>query len=308
MFTDHNAPRQWTTNIIIPLPKKGDLSLMTNYRSISLMSIAAKVYNRILLNRIRPVVDPVLRQNQAGFRKGRGCAHQIHILRRIMEGAWNQQLPLFVTFIDFRKAFDSIDRRMMFAILRHYGIPEKIVMAIRVLYDNSRSSVFVDGLLTEEFEVTTGVLQGDVLAPFLFIIIIDFLMRNAEEGHGFVTHPRRSRRDPAKILNDLDFADDIALLSGSKKDAQLQVRSHSEAAKEVGLLINIGKTEVMTPASCKDGLMLDGEEIKRVDDFRYLGSMMASSESDIKDQSSSMGYLLETKQDMEVKPHTSLLN
>ena len=156
------------------------------------MSIAAKVYNRILLNRIRPVVDPVLRQNQAGFRKGRGCAHQIHILRRIMEGALNQQLPLFVTFIDFRKAFDSIDRRMMFAILRHYGIPEKIVRAIRVLYDNSRSSVFVDGLLTEEFEVTTGVLQGDVLAPFLFIIIIDFLMTNAEEGHGFVTHPRRS--------------------------------------------------------------------------------------------------------------------
>ena len=58
--------------------------------------------------------------------------------------------------------------------------------------------------------------------------------------------------------------------------------SHSEAAKEVGLLINIGKTEVMTLASCKDGLMLDGEEMKQVDDFRYLVSMMASSESDIK--------------------------
>ena len=55
--------------------------------------------------------------------------------------------------------------------------------------------------------------------PFLFIIIVNFLMKNAEEGHGFVTHPRRSRRDPAKILNDMDFADDITLLSDSKKDA-----------------------------------------------------------------------------------------
>jgi hypothetical protein len=282
VFTKTVAPKQWNTNIIIPLPKKGDLSSMNNYRGISLMSIAAKVYNRILLNRIRPVVDPILRQNQAGFRKGRGCTDQIHILRRVMEGARNQQIPLFVTFIDFRKAFDSIDREMMFAILRHYGIPDKIVKAIRVLYDNSKSSVFVDGLLTEEFDVTTGVLQGDVLAPFLFIIIIDFLLKRAEEGHGFTTHPRRSRREPAKVLNDLDFADDIALLSGSKEEAQQQVEVHSAAAREVGLLINIGKTEVMTPQSCGDGLILDGEEIKRVEDFRYLGSMMASSESDIK--------------------------
>ena len=82
-----------------------------------------------------------------------------------MEGAWNQQLPFFVTFIDFWEAFNSIDRMMMFAILRHYGIPEKIVRAI---YDNSRSSVFVDALLTEEFEVTTGVLQGVCVGHITF--------------------------------------------------------------------------------------------------------------------------------------------
>ena len=81
---------------------------------------------------------------------------------------------------------------------------------------------------------------------------------------------------------DLGGTPPISLLSGSKKDAQLQVRSHNEAAKEVGLLINIGKTELMTPASCRDGPMLDVEEIKLVDGSCYLGSMMASSESDIK--------------------------
>ena len=70
-------PRQWITNVIILLPKKGDLSLITNYRGISLISIAAKVYNKILLNRIRPHVDPLLRSNQAGFRPGRSCAQQI---------------------------------------------------------------------------------------------------------------------------------------------------------------------------------------------------------------------------------------
>ena len=64
-------PDKWITNAIIPLPRKGDLSLMTNYRGISLISIAAKVCNKILLNRIRSHIDPILRKNQAGFRKDR---------------------------------------------------------------------------------------------------------------------------------------------------------------------------------------------------------------------------------------------
>ena len=104
------APSQWTSSLKIPLPKKGNLQLMTNYRGICLMSIAAKVYNRMILNRIRTIIDAKLRKNQAGFRTSRSCIQQIHILRRIMEGAFSQNIPLFITFIDFKKAFDSIDR------------------------------------------------------------------------------------------------------------------------------------------------------------------------------------------------------
>ena len=284
VFTTLSPPRQWITNVIIPLPKKGDLSLMTNYRGISLMSIAAKVYNKILLNRIRPHVDPLLRSNQAGFRPGRSCAQQIHILRRIMEGFKEYQLPLTVTFVDFKKAFDSINRSVMFSVLRHYGIPKAVVSAIQVLYTNSSSAVMVDGGISESFDVTTGVLQGDVLAPFLFIILVDHLLGKAcEADSGVVTHPRQSRRYPAKSLNDLDFADDIALLESSIPRAQSQLSRTADAAADLGLIISAPKTEYMT-INChpQPPLQVYGNSINHVSDFRYLGSMMASSASDLK--------------------------
>ena len=189
-----------------------------------------------------------------------------------MEGADDQQLPLFTTFIDF----DSIVRKAMFKVLRHYGIPEPLVQAIKALYTNSKSAVYVDGHLTKEFEVTTGVLQGDVLAPFLFIIMIDYTMKRSEGNHGFTTVPRRSSRYPKEVVNDLHFADDIALLENSFEQAQAQLNTVAEEAMKIGLVINTQKTEFMTNTSCKKNLTSNNT------DFIYLGSMMSSSGSDIK--------------------------
>ena len=143
-------------------PNKGNFERKTNLRGICLKSIAAKVYNRVLFNRFREPIDAILIRNQAGFRKGRSCIQQIRILRRFMESASSQDIPLFITFIDFMKAFDSIDREMMFAIIRNYNIPEKIVSAIRVLYNDLTSRVYVEGEFSEAFKIKTGFLQGHV--------------------------------------------------------------------------------------------------------------------------------------------------
>ena len=123
----------------------------------------------------------------------------------------------------------------MFAVLRHYGIPEAVVNAISTLYNNSKSAVMVDGNISDPFEVSSGVLQGDVLAPFLFIVLVDYLLKKAtsDVGTGVVTHPRRSRRYPAKVINDLDFADDIALLKSTMSRVQAQLNRTATAAKEL---------------------------------------------------------------------------
>ena len=105
----------------------------------------------------------------------------------------------------------------------------------------------VDGSISDPFDVTTGVLQGDVLAPFLFIIFVDYLLGKASGPlSGVVTCPCRSRRYPAKMLNDLDFTDDIALLESSMPRAQSKLTRTADAAAELGLVISAPKTEFMT--------------------------------------------------------------
>ncbi len=110
----------------------------------------------------------------------------------------------------------------------------------------------MDGHISEEFDVTTGVLQGDTLAPFLFIIVIDYVMKNAESNHinekgehGFITNLRQSNRRPATTIHDLDFADDIALLESNFDRAQMHLITTTKWADKVGLQVNIKKTQIL---------------------------------------------------------------
>ena len=141
---------------------------------------------------------------------------------------------------------------------------------------------------TEEFEIKAGVLQGDTLAPFLFIIVLDYALRRAISGKedqlGFTLTPRRSARVHSKVLTDLDFADDICLLSDNNQQAQQLLTRVETECHGVGLSLNARKTEVMA-YNIKDHLELrtaSGAELKRVGDFKYLGSWVESTEKDLK--------------------------
>ena len=235
---------------IIPVPKSGDLSNTNNYRGISLTCILAKMYNRMILNRIRSVIDPKLRMNQNGFRPERTTVAQILTLRRIIEEVKANNLPAIITFIDFKKAFDSIHREKMMRILKAYGIPPNLLRAIEQMYINIRARIQTPDGETNQFNISAGVLQGDTLAPFLFITVLDHALRQAmsggkEEKLGFTIIPRRSSRHPKEVLADLDFADDIALLSDDIENAQeLLLRVETECNK-VGLGLNGPKTKYL---------------------------------------------------------------
>ena len=176
-------PDLWNISNIVPVPTSGDLTKTDNYRGISLTSIMAKTYNRVILNLIRPVLDHLLRPNQNGFRQKRIPVGQILVLRRILEEIKDNNLPAIFTFIDFKKAFDSMHRGNMAKVLRSYRIPDKIVDAINRSYANIRAKVYTLDGVSEEFDIVAGVLQGDTLSPYLFIIVLDYALRKAINGH-----------------------------------------------------------------------------------------------------------------------------
>ena len=169
-------PTDWKNGYIAVLPKKGNLSDCNNYRGIMLLSIPGKVLSRIILNRIKAKVDEKLRDNQAGFRKNRSCADQISSLRIILEQSTELNTPLYANFIDYSKAFDSIDRSTLWKIMANYGIPDKLINLIKSMYKDSGGQILHKGKLTDFFSIVTGVRQGCLISPFLFLLAIDWIL------------------------------------------------------------------------------------------------------------------------------------
>ena len=125
--------------------------------------------NIIVLERLKVVVDKQLRDEQAGFRKEGSCMDHIATLRIILEQLLEWNSPSYTTIVDFEKAFNSVDRDTLWKLLRHYGIPEKYITLLQKTYDNCSCRVIHNGVLSELIEMLTGVCQGYLLLPFLFL-------------------------------------------------------------------------------------------------------------------------------------------
>ena len=126
---------------------------------------------------IEPKIDNILRKNQNGFRRNRSTTSQILTIRKILEGVRAKYIEATILFVDFTKAFDTIHRGKMEQILLVYGLPKETVAAIIMLNRNTKVKVrFPDGD-TDYIDIVAGVLQGDTLAPYLFIICLEYVFR-----------------------------------------------------------------------------------------------------------------------------------
>jgi len=271
IWEQEEVPEDWKRGHLVKLPKKGDLSSCNNWRGIMLLSIPGKVLSKIILERLKAALDKTLRDEQAGFRQDRSCTDHIATMRIIIEQSLEWQTPLYTVFVDFQKAFDSVDRNVIWSLMHHYGFPPKFVTIIQQMYEDATCQVIHDGKLTEPFTVQTGVRQGCLLSPTIFLMVVDWVMRQSTVGQKTGIQWTLTTQ-----LEDLDFADDISLLSHKHQDAQEKLSRVADEARKTGLQINTGKTEVMRLNNKQqDPVQLHQESIKEVNKFTYLGSVVS---------------------------------
>ncbi|VDP48837.1 unnamed protein product [Schistosoma curassoni] len=141
IWEKERMPTDWNDGYLIKIPKKGDLSKCKNYSGTTILSVPGKFFNRMLLNWLEYSVEIQLQDQQAGFRKDRSCTDRIPTLRIIVEQSVEWNSSLYINFIDYEKAFDSVDRRTLWRLIRHYGVPGKIVDTVRDSYDGLQCKV-----------------------------------------------------------------------------------------------------------------------------------------------------------------------
>ena len=261
-------PNEWSSAVIYPVHKKGDRTNCNNYRAISLLSHAGKIYERILEKRLRTCVEEALHEAQHGFRPNRGTTDLSFALKILLEKSWEFNYPRYLAFLDLEKAFDRVPREELWKALRHaeYGIPTSLRKAIFSLYKTNNTTVRPMGSKTEWFNAGSGVRQGSVISPLLFILLMDRVISSVED------------REPAKNLGEADkfaYADDVGIVESTSASLAVTVDIWNRVLKDHGLKLNLQKTEVMVVSRRNELLQveIDGTTLKQTSAFKYLGVM-----------------------------------
>jgi hypothetical protein len=148
--------QQWKESIIVPIYKNGDKTDCNNYRGISLLSTTYRILSNILLARLTPYVNEITGHHQCGFRRNRCTMDQIFYIRQILQKKWEYNGTVHQLFIDFKKAYDSIKREVLYNILVEFGIPKKQVRLIKMYLNETYSKVRVGKLLSDKFPIQNG--------------------------------------------------------------------------------------------------------------------------------------------------------
>ena len=272
---DHGLfPDEWSLAILHPLHKKGDINVPDNYRGISLLNICSKLYSFVLNKRITKWIDDneIIGEEQAGFRQERSTFDHIFTLLALIQKQLLRHRKLYVAFIDFRKAFDTICRTKLWTVLHKNGLRGKIAIALQSMYAIVKVRVRAGGELTDVFLCPRGLKQGEVCSPVLFSLFINELTKDIIESgkHGIQLAP-----DLIELLI-LLFADDVVLLSDSVFGLQTQLNILFNTAKRLDLIVNLDKSNIVVfrnggHLALNEKWYFGNEKLEVVNMYKYLG-------------------------------------
>ncbi len=270
-FDSGLQPSSWSNSVISPIPKSSmkDKFVPLQYRGISLMSCVYKLYSTVLNHRLYAFLDvrDWFDDSQNGFRGGRSCEDHVFSLISQLKHCVTKTGDAFCCYIDFQKAFDFLDRDLLFLKLLRAGVDGKFYWALKNSLVNTSSCVRLNGHLSNNFSTAFGTRQGDPVSPTNFSIFINDLL----------VELRHEKLDSDILVSNVfAYADDLVIISESELDLQRLINIVRSWCNKWRLAVNIDKTKVVhyrkknTP--CTDYMFKWGDnQIGQVNDYKYLG-------------------------------------
>ena len=232
--------RKMDKRLHLPLTQKSDVGIAKNFQGITFIFIVAKIYYALLLNCIKAEIEKILWKNQNSFQKNRSTTSQILTVCQIIERVHPKNYKAKFLFVNFSKAFDSIHSGKMEEIFLAYGLPKETNTVIIMFYSDMKAKVHSPDWDTD---IVDRVLQGDILALYLFIICLDYVLLMSVDlikENGFTLKKAWSRWCLQK-LSDADYANDIVLLANTHTQVESLLHSLKKAAGGIGLDVNADK-------------------------------------------------------------------
>jgi endonuclease/exonuclease/phosphatase family metal-dependent hydrolase len=273
MYNKGEWPQDFYKTTMIPIEKKANATDCGDYRTISLISHASKIMLRILTKRLEAKANEYISDNQFGFRKGCGTREALAVMRILCERSLEYNNDIYICFIDFEKAFDRVDWKILLETLKDIGVDWRDRRMIKNLYMNQTAVIRIEDKESEPAEIGRGVRQGCLLSPLLFSIYAERMMKNTLEkcDEGIIVG--------GKEIPDVRFADDQAMLADSENGLQKLVTRLDETAMKYNMKINIKKTKVMRVSRNGNlplNITINGTKVEQVSRFKYLGAIITS--------------------------------
>ena len=268
-------PGDFKIGVTVPIPKSADAAEPSEYRPITVSSMVCRIFHRLLAQRAERCLP--LGSRQKAFREGDGLADNVWILRSIIDDCKVRHRPLCVTFVDVRKAFDTVSHESVVKAAERIGFPPALVSYIRCLYIGGVTKIRAGGALGSLIRPSRGVRQGDPLSPLLFCAVMHWVLTRLDDRLGL-------ELAEGVRVNHLAFADDVALVSSSPEAMQRMLCELEHGMREVGLSPNPAKSASLRIAvtgkarkwfcPAESFLSLDGSPVPTIDiagSYRYLG-------------------------------------
>ena len=285
LYERQSFPQEWSRSLIVPIFKAGNRHDPQNYRGISLLNIVSKLFTSILTRRLQQWAEDngKICVEQAGFRAEHSTIDHIFtlyamILKNVYGGGRGK---LYIAFIDYQRAFDSVNRSCLWSVLQKIGVSTKLIKMLQAMYSHVEACVRWDSVLSEFFDCPAGVRQGAKESPiifsFLMSVIADYVRERGRHGVQLL-------QDKPEIYS-LIFADDVALVSTTAVGLQTQLDSLDSISTQLGLTINRKKSKIMVFRrggflSRGERWTLGGDSLEVVSKYKYLGYFFTSRLSD----------------------------